>query len=66
MKRVSLKLNPGQQISLSNALDRIEVRIVEIERIWPALTSEQKIFTIEHSPLLSRLLALRDRLEAIR
>ena len=60
-KQVSLKLTPGKLKQLESAMGEIEEHVGKLAGVWSSATSKQQQAVLERSPVLSRFLALAER-----
>ena len=59
--RVSLTLTPGKLEQLETAMDNIEEHVGKVADVWPRASNETKRAVLERSPILSRFIALAER-----
>lgn len=61
-RSVSLKLTPGKLKQLESAMDAVEEHVGKVAGVWSMATAEQQQAVLDRSPILSRFLALAERL----
>lgn len=59
--RKSIKLTPGQVVTMNKALDDIQAHYGDVLASWDRLTDQRRMELRMHSPVLDRLLNLLPR-----